>query len=67
MTKLITLRDDQVPIHLVVLRMGSTTLSDNALGQACERTYASLGGHAFSADVPHFSMSIWPPTLGVQV
>jgi len=53
MTKLIALRDDQVPIHLVVLRMGSTTLSDNALSQACERAYASMGVHAFSVfEVP---------------
>ena len=53
MAKLITLRDGQVPTHLVVLRMGSKTLSDNALSQACERTYASLGVHAFSVfEVP---------------
>lgn len=53
MTKLIRLRDDQVPTHLVVLRMGSTTLSDNALSQACERAYASMGVHAFSVfEVP---------------
>lgn len=48
MTKLITLRDEPVPEVLVVLRMGSTTLSDRALGQSCERAHANMGIHAFS-------------------
>jgi len=53
MTKLITLRDERVPDRLVVLRMGSHTLSDNALSQACERAYDSMGVHAFSVfEVP---------------
>lgn len=50
MTKLITLRDDQVPTHLVVIRMGSTTLSDSALSQACERAY-----------LEREERLIWPP------
>ena len=53
MAKHITLRDDRIPEHLVVLRMGSNTLSDNALAQSCERAYASAGLHAFSVfEVP---------------
>jgi hypothetical protein len=47
-TKAVVVRDAAVPETLVVLRMGSTTLSDNALVQACERAYAAMGLHAFS-------------------
>jgi hypothetical protein len=47
-TKAVIVRDAAVPDTLVVLRMGSTTLSDNALVQACERAYAAMGLHAFS-------------------
>lgn len=48
MTKSITIRDAEVPATLVVLRMGSNTLSDNGLAQACERAFAAMGLHAFS-------------------
>ena len=47
-TKSVVVRDAGVPETLVVLRMGSNTLSDNALAQACERAYAAMGLHAFS-------------------
>jgi hypothetical protein len=47
MVKSVTLRDSDVPAKLVVLRMGSNTLSDNSMAQACERAYAAMGVHAF--------------------
>ncbi len=54
MVKSVTLRDADVPATLVVLRMGSNTLSDNALAQACERAYATMGLHAFSVfEIPN--------------
>jgi len=46
--KTVVVRDAAVPDTLVVLRMGSNTLSDRALAQACERGYAVMGLHAFS-------------------
>lgn len=48
MAKSVVVRDQTVPDVLAVLRMGSTTMSDNALSQACERAYATMGLHAFS-------------------
>lgn len=54
MAKSVALRDADVPAALVVLRMGSNTLSDNALAQACERSYAAMGLDAFSVfEIPN--------------
>lgn len=54
MTKSVAVRDSGVPEALVVLRMGTNTLSDNALAQACERAYAVMGLHAFSVfEIPN--------------
>ncbi len=54
MTKAIIVRDAAVPQTLVVLRMGTNTLSDNALTQACERAHAAMGLHAFSVfEIPN--------------
>lgn len=54
MVKSVIVRDSPVPEALVVLRMGSNTLSDNALTQACERAHAAMGLHAFSVfEIPN--------------
>lgn len=54
MAKSTVVRDAEVPATLVVLRMGTNTLSDNALTQACERAYSAMGLHAFSVfEIPN--------------
>lgn len=58
MTKAVIVRDEAVPETVVVLRMGTTSLSDNALVQACERAYAAMGLHAFSVfEIPDHDYS----------
>lgn len=54
MPKQVTLRDDRAPQRLIVLRLGTNTLNDRALGQSCERAYARCGLHAFSVlEIPN--------------
>jgi hypothetical protein len=47
------LRNDPLPRTLVVIRLGSTTLSDEKLARQCLRTHARWGLHGFSVfEVP---------------
>jgi hypothetical protein len=47
------LRDQELPQALVVVRLGVTTLSDQRLADACERTHARWGIWGFSVlEVP---------------
>lgn len=49
----LVLRDDPPPRALVVIRLGSTTLSDEKLTQQCARTHQRWGLHGFSVfEVP---------------
>lgn len=46
----LVLRDQQAPGTLVVVRMGTTTLSDRRLSEDCERSFAAWGIHGFSVN-----------------
>jgi len=49
----LVLRSDPPPQTLVVIRLGSTTLSDEKLAQQCARTFKRWGLHGFSVfEVP---------------
>ena len=46
--KAISVRDEQPPPRLVLLRLGVNTLTDAALARSCQRSFASMGLHAVS-------------------
>ena len=48
------LRVERIPDRLVVVRLGATTLADERLAHACERTYERWGVWGFSVlEVPN--------------
>jgi len=53
-SKHLELRDGTIPDRLVVVRLGKNTLNENALANACERSFARWSVYAFSVlEVPN--------------
>jgi hypothetical protein len=46
--KLVSIRDEELPERLVLLRFGVNTLSDASLARLCEESFARMGLNAFS-------------------
>jgi hypothetical protein len=54
MFEALQLRDQELPAVLIVVRLGVTTMSDERLSDACERTHARWGIWGFSVlEVPN--------------